>query len=360
MRYKLLFLPILIIVAFTNAKAQEEINIYVGYNHSTVTFTNLSESGWNFKPGYFIGIENLKSLRPKLDLTTNLQFSGKGWIQGKTKQSSNYIDLINTISYRPIDQISMFGGINTGYLINNNDIIDNKFDLGLVIGGGFHFKNWNLKLHYNYGLLSIDDDLSTLLPDNINVLNTNFQIGLGYNLHRGGKSLLKTKNPYNEHNIGIRIFGLNSSFSFLYKKKIAPNKYFRVNSGIILAEFLLNDNRKNSARLGFQLTAGIERVVPFNEKLNFIHGLLPSIFLDKNNDNVNISGRLGYLLGLSYDYTESLKFGIEVTPGISTSFEYRTSIVNRDVPISLSLNASSISIFGLYRFEYLGPMKSEI
>ncbi len=340
---------------FVELNSQEEINLYGGYNHSTITFTNFSESGWDFKKGYFIGVENLKNIGNKIDLSTNLQYSSKGWRTSSTKlkESFKYIDLINTISYRPIDQISIFAGINTGILLNSNSTrADRIFDLGLVLGGGFHYNRWNIKLHYNHGLTSIESNNPNIDDLKVKILNTNFQLGIGYNLYKGGKALLKTKNTFNEHIIGIKIYGLNSNFGLLYKRKFAENRFIRINSFVTQLDYYIQDDRDDNVSTSFGLNIGIEKVVPLNDKLSFLHGIQPGISLSSKSNTISVSARLGYLLGLCYSINDNFMFGIESSPYISTRLDYRSSLADRDVPILMNLSLSSIGIFGLYRFNY--------
>jgi hypothetical protein len=101
-----------------------------------VVWTNFEEIGWHYKSDYFVGLRNVFINHRKIELSSEIQFSNKGWgtanVSGD-KETFKYLDGIHLLTFKPIEFVGFYGGLNTGVLLNGSKVISNRtFDIGLV------------------------------------------------------------------------------------------------------------------------------------------------------------------------------------------------------------------------------------
>lgn len=160
------------------------------------------------RTGFYVGINTRIPLGNKVSVQPAVIYAQKGYtLQGdfaikgmeflganaSAKLQNDYIDVPVLIKVDVADGLQLFGGpqfsflassklkVNAGLLGINllNKTIDareqfNPWDMGLVAGAGYEFKNgFNINASYNYGLSKIDAN------KNINGYNSGFKVGLG-------------------------------------------------------------------------------------------------------------------------------------------------------------------------------------
>lgn len=164
--------------------------------------------------------------KEKWYINNELQLSNKGWrLSTDDFQEFMYLDLLTTIGYKPFSIATIYGGMNLGLLLNDDEVTaDRLLAPGILIGGALHIENVEIFGHYNRAILS--NELDAPFPElNIKALNSNFQLGIRYTIASRDTSNHREflSNPFE--------FGLSTSnlddFQIIYKNKIEDDQYIR-------------------------------------------------------------------------------------------------------------------------------------
>ncbi len=152
--------------------------------------------------------------------------------------------------------------------------------------------------------------------------------------------------------IGARFSGLER-FSLIYKKEKKENKYMRARFIIASASLIgVSDNMDLGIQAGFAV--GSEKRKAINEKLNFIHGVEPSLLINYSGGSntskaINVSPGIGYVLGFQYSFNEDFYVSLETIPGINGTFSFVENS-NNLYGLNLGFNSSVASVTLAYRF----------
>ncbi len=160
---------------------------------------------------------------------------------------------------------------------------------------------------------------------------------------------LSAQTPTRE--LGIRLAGLQD-FDFIYKRAKAEDRYVRYR--VALANLRLqavDDNNLFTASLGVAI--GTEKRRPLAERLLFIHGFEPALFLGlilaNGEGELSVGPSLGYVLGFQYDISQRFYVNVETIPALSTHITF-----GQDDPFGLvvdaGFNSNAIALSLVYRF----------
>jgi hypothetical protein len=322
--------------------AQKEISLSIGLNRSNIAFINSNTSTiTQYKSGYFFGIRNVFIKKTKFELSSEIQYSTKGWDTPNAiglKETFNYLDGIHLFTYKPVKNIGLYVGMNTGFLLNNNNkFADRKFDFGLVTGLKVGNDKIKVFMHYNYGLLTtkLEDIISQGEVYNYN--NNNLQLGLNYILFKKKENGSKRSTSPKSYEFGVKSSNL-SKFEAIFKQKMDTMKYIRYD--LSFSEFSATGIKTefNHLSIGFQLGFGIEKRKEF-EKLEILHGIMYQLRLTYNSgQRFIVTPFVGYLIGAQYKYNEKFNFGMELVPGFT--FDIINNTGNTSFPIRTEFNAS--------------------
>lgn len=156
-----------------------------------------SDSNLDMNPGFHIGGFVESPLTRSLELESGLYLATKGArgedsIEGidlKVRSTSYYLDLPVLVKYSFPAGLNLFAGPQFSYLLDSKWTWEfdgekesewdtegaNRFDLGLVAGTGYKFKNgFRLNANYDLGLSKLGKD------DNSKVYNRVIKVSAGY------------------------------------------------------------------------------------------------------------------------------------------------------------------------------------
>ena len=161
------------------------------------------------RTGFYVGLNTSIPLSESVSVQPGLYYTQKGYqltgdfaIKGleflganaTAKLQNDYIDIPVLIKANVAEGLQVFGGpqisylstsklkVNAGVLGFNvlNETMDakeqfNQWDMGLIGGVGYEFKNgFNINASYNYGLSKVDAN------KNVSGYNNGFKVGLGF------------------------------------------------------------------------------------------------------------------------------------------------------------------------------------
>lgn len=160
----------------------------------------------NSRTGFYAGVNTSIPLSKSVSVQPGLYYTQKGYevrgdfaIKGleflganaKAQLQNDYIDIPVLIKAN-LDGLQIFGGPQISYLASSKLKINasalgfdvfkrtmdskeqfNQWDMGLVGGLGYEFKNFNISASYNYGLGKIDAN------KNFSAYNNGFKVGVG-------------------------------------------------------------------------------------------------------------------------------------------------------------------------------------
>ncbi|MFT3979410.1 MAG: porin family protein [Ferruginibacter sp.] len=160
------------------------------------------------RTGFYVGLNTSIPVSKTVSIQPGLYYTQKGYelrgdfaIKGleflganaKARLQNDYIDIPILIKADVADGLQLFGGPQISYLSSSklkvnadvlgfsvfNETMDakeqfNQWDMGLVGGVGYEFKNgFNINASYNYGLSKIDAN------KNVKGYNSGFKVGIG-------------------------------------------------------------------------------------------------------------------------------------------------------------------------------------
>ncbi len=165
------------------------------------------------------------------------------------------------------------------------------------------------------------------------------------------------------HEIGVRFSGFNN-FSLIYKKQKTENRFMRHRLFSISLLFNSDPEADVFARVGYAF--GIEKRKKINENFSFFHGFEPftnisftnrevardtSLAPLDNNNALNITLGLGYVLGCRYELSKALSLSIEAVPNLSSTYFFDKDDLNRNFRISFGFNSIFANITLGYKFD---------
>lgn len=319
---KIVLLALNFLIFSEQLYAQKEISLSFGLNRSNLVWTNFEESGWQYKTDYFVGLRNVFINHHKVELSSEIQFSNKGWSTEDSngdKQTFKYIDGIHLLTYKPIEYVGFYGGLNTGVLLNKSKVIsDRTFDLGLLTGVSIGSNKIKIFAHYNYGLLNNELNSPGIKELGIKALNSNFQLGVRYSfLNR--KTEKKSLINLNSYEIGISSTNLKS-FKAILKKQMDDRKYLRYE--LLFSELNLNgiNTKEKELSINFQLGFGVETRKQI-QQIEILSGLVYRLGVSyESGQQFSVNPFVGYLIGVQYKIKSKLNFGMELIPGITVNY----------------------------------------
>ncbi|WP_320052866.1 porin family protein [uncultured Acetobacteroides sp.] len=178
---KKVFFVAVAILAAVAGNAQVKFGPKVGLNFSTMSMDGVDAK---MRTGYQVGMVFQGDIAPNVFIQPSILFSSKGskYDNTDTKVVANYIDVPVNFGYR----INL-GGANLNLLagpylaygvggkVTNDFILATKdrdikwgtdkdeddfrpFDMGLNLGGGVEYNNFQISLQYGFGLLNVNAD----------------------------------------------------------------------------------------------------------------------------------------------------------------------------------------------------------
>jgi hypothetical protein len=150
---------------------------------------------------YFAGIRPAFQLGERWNVGVGLQFSQKGHASAANGDfitngmRLRFIDFLPSAEYRFLSFMSVYGGVNFGYMLTaqwklqeqwTEPVVDllNPVDFGVLLGLRLYYQHFYFGAHYNRGLVSLDT--RTYTDENGNeiegtkMLLENVQAGVGY------------------------------------------------------------------------------------------------------------------------------------------------------------------------------------
>jgi hypothetical protein len=178
---KKVFFVAVAILAAVAGNAQVKFGPKVGLNFSTMSMDGVDKE---MRTGYQVGMVFQGDIAPNVFIQPSILFSSKGskYDGGDLKVVANYIDIPVNFGYRinlgganlnllagPYLAYGVGGKITSDFFIKSKDR-DIKwgtdkdeddfrpFDMGLNLGGGVEFNNFQVSLQYGFGLLNVNAD----------------------------------------------------------------------------------------------------------------------------------------------------------------------------------------------------------
>ncbi len=315
-KIKLYYLAIFFLIKVAIAPAQNDLSLSFGMNRSNIFFSSIDESILQYKTSYFVGIQNVFLKNNKFELSSELQYSNKGYnnVKFSDKATFKYLDAVHLMTYKPVKNIGFMLGLNTGFLLNETKVISNRrFDVGLV--GGVSIGSGNIKIfsQFNYGLA----DHKLMYDFKNKSRNVNLQLGIRYVFYNMDKKNEKIVYP-KAYELGLGTSNL-STFKAIFKQKIQLNKYVRYDASLIdfnISQILVDHAWR---RLDLQLNAGfgIEKRKQI-ENIEILHGFMYRLGINYSSRQQFVASPfVGYLIGVQYNYKRKYNFGIELIPGLT-------------------------------------------
>jgi hypothetical protein len=159
-----------------------------------------------------------------------------------------------------------------------------------------------------------------------------------------------------EREIGLILNNL-SDFGIVFKKQTGENRYLQLNA-LSLSTNGIKDDFNDALNIGAGFSIGFEKRKPITNKISFMHGFQPFVFVDYRNDfeqercNYNINPGLGYMLGFIIDAGKNFRIGLQTAPNINFSFVGdNVEPVTNSVRWGLGLGNFNSSLMITYVFE---------
>jgi Outer membrane protein beta-barrel domain len=190
---------------FNETHAQFSLGASGGVNLANVKFDKnegFGEVVTESATYYFFGIIPKYNFNSKLSVSTDVQYSLKGYKFKEEITSTSweyrygYLDFLPKVEYSILKNLALGLGCNIGFKLDEKVKLENgdwvtpiiniisSTDFGLVGSVRGTFKNFFIIVSYNYGLVDIDSINYTDANGNpigdIKQFNRNLQIGLGY------------------------------------------------------------------------------------------------------------------------------------------------------------------------------------
>ncbi|MEM1216598.1 MAG: hypothetical protein AAGJ82_12975 [Bacteroidota bacterium] len=150
------------------------------------------------------------------------------------------------------------------------------------------------------------------------------------------------------HEVGLRLTDLED-IGFIYKKQKAENRFTRFRVGSVNVNV-----QEDIFSLGLAAAIGFEKRKNIANKLSFIHGWEPSLFVSTTsvNDDVisSVTPGIGYVLGFQYDFSDNFYLSLESIPSLSASFQFGDNVPDNNYRINAGFNANAIALTAAYRF----------
>lgn len=201
----IILLSVLFVIAlFESTYGQAELNVSAGINQSAIEpkdFSGFTGLTFESRSGFFIGLSPKFSLKDKLNLSVDFQYSQKGYAQTDlrftTKFRFSYLDIIPEIEYKIANFLTLGVGVNYGFRVGESFKegnggwnktkefkYSNSSDFGLIGKIKANFNNIFVFFRYNHGLKDIldaefTDEFGNII-DGPKFLSRNFQLGAGY------------------------------------------------------------------------------------------------------------------------------------------------------------------------------------
>ena len=327
--------------------AQSALYLDAGYNSSSIIS---DDPVFDAASGYYIGIHYSELYDSKFEISTSIQYSARGVrLSSFDKQRFPFLDGLFTLGFRPVQEMTLFGGVSIGKLMGDDFVVLNReLDYGLLGGIKYDFKHIILKAHYNRGLLNQSDN------SNVTSYTSNIQVGLGFKLNfspvKKEENILiaapltidSISTVVKHHQIALALGGF-SNFNMIYKKKIGNNRYFRTG---LLAARLFNQNSGNQQFSEALLTweFGLENRSQLDDKTYMVQG--PQFILGGrltavagSEGQIVLTPGLGYLLGFYHELSDRFHFGLELLPSV----RYAT-VLGDDLNSNLNFNFNTQSV----------------
>lgn len=159
-----------------------------------------------------------------------------------------------------------------------------------------------------------------------------------------------------EKEVGLILNNL-SDFGIVFKKQTKENSYLQLNV-LNMTSTVQNDDFGNGYNFGAGLSVGFEKRKPISEKLFFMHGFQPFLFVNYSGDsesdlfNYNINPGLGYMLGFILNAGKNVRIGLQTAPNINFSFRRdNTEPVTESFRYGFGLGNFNSSLTITYVFE---------
>jgi len=175
--------------------------VKAGMDLSNLGGKDAEDMDLDINPGFHLGGFIETPVSAMLDLESGLYLSTKGFkssmdiddVNLKFTSTSYYLDLPVLAKYSFNQGFNAFAGPQLSYLINSRETWEfdgdkesewdieglNRFDLGLVAGTGYNFKNGlSVNANYDLGLSKLGKD------DDSNVYNRVLKVSMGYRFYK--------------------------------------------------------------------------------------------------------------------------------------------------------------------------------
>jgi hypothetical protein len=164
-----------------------------------------------------------------------------------------------------------------------------------------------------------------------------------------GKSFAQTQN----HELGIRFSGL-TDLNVIYKRQKAPKTFhrFRIATTTLAYARTTNPDNQDIFNLNLGVAYGVENRVAIADKIHFIHGWEPFVFMSSTFDGTGFFATLnpgiGYVLGFQLDFNKNFYLGLETIPNLSASIN--TSDFLNSFQVNAGFNSNFVALSLVYCF----------
>ena len=172
---KKISLAVALLVLAVSISAQSNFGIRAGLNTSSYNGVD----GFDYKPGFNVGVAAQFALAPSMGIESGLYFSSLGAKLGDESVNAYYLQLPVAYYYKfnvGLDlDLYPSAGIYLGYgLTGDDDYFDyaEKFDMGATVGLTLQYSKFTIGLGYDYGFLKVFDGGDAT--------NSNIKVSVGY------------------------------------------------------------------------------------------------------------------------------------------------------------------------------------
>ncbi len=186
--------------------AQLKLDFEAGSNFSKSIFESyfefINNDQVDLKFGYYVGLVPRLKINERWNFTTILQFSQEGFkLSDQDYQHRyRYIRLIPELELKIIERFFLNGGVNFGYMLDQNYFRDGEsirpdkirwiedVDYGLIIGAKYNFNRFLFSARYYLGIMDITDTTTlrhshgSMNSNEVVQQNRNLQLGVGIRL----------------------------------------------------------------------------------------------------------------------------------------------------------------------------------
>ena len=203
MKNAIIICCLLIPILSTSTKGQISADISLGINYSTYQFKNLQEIRTEPMLGYFLGIGPNFQLSERIQLSTDFQYSLKGYQIDNPISAAKfrlaYLEIIPELEYNVLDYLSFSIGMSYGIKILEQFKVGNSpwmnadqtatvrsEDLGITWKVQFSHNNYNAFIRTTIGIIDVANvtftDINGQVNDQAKQLSRNVQIGFIYSI----------------------------------------------------------------------------------------------------------------------------------------------------------------------------------